>query len=85
MPDTPPCQRENQPRGDSGDGVGADDGVTIRNHLSVSAYHAFLRNETDCCLRSQKTSGVKSGTEGQIVRFSRSKKSVDIVTSDGDV
>ena len=26
-----------------------------------------------------------SGIEGQIVRFSRSKKSVDIVTIDGDV
>ena len=31
----------------------------------------------------QKTSGVMSGTEGQILRFSRSKKSVDIVTRDG--
>ena len=35
-------------------------------------------------LRLQKTSGVKSGTEGQILRFSRSKRSVDIVTRGGE-
>ena len=35
-------------------------------------------------LRLQKKSGVKSGTEGQILRFSRSKRSVDIVTRDGE-
>ena len=35
-------------------------------------------------LRLQKASGVNIGTEGQILRFSRSKKSVDIVTRDGE-